>query len=229
MSLNKAVAPETEVEARRISRRWPLISGLVAVLLVAGLGAIIAFRQSNLPLDVDTEWMGELLEHRSDFWIVPATVMNHVGGGLFGVFILPLLIIGVLCLFRRFWAALFFAIASVLSAGIVQVLKNVFDRPRPEEILVTADVGSFPSGHTANAATMAIVLGFILRRLWVWIAGIGYTLLMLLSRNYLGAHWLSDTVGGLILGAAVGVIVWAPLAHRLYRERHANPRPLFAR
>jgi len=228
MSQSPLAAPETEDEAARISRRWPLISSTIAVALVAMLGAIIAFRGGNLPLDVDTEWMGELVEHRSPFWEVPALVMDHVGGGLFGVFVLPLLIIGILCLFRRFWAALYFALASVASAGLVQLLKNVFERPRPEEILVAADLGSFPSGHTANAATMAVVLGYILRRVWVWAAGLAYTILMLLSRNYLGAHWLSDTVGGLILGVAVAVILWAPFAHRLYRERHAGPRWVFA-
>ncbi|MCU1406014.1 MAG: hypothetical protein JWQ43_2317 [Glaciihabitans sp.] len=224
-----APEPETEGEAKRISRRWPLISGIVAVVLVAALGGIIAFRQANLPLELDTEWMGELVEHRSDFWLAPALVFNNVGGGLFGALILPLLIVAAFCLFRRFQAAIYFAVASIISAGIVQLLKNVFERPRPEDILVTADIGSFPSGHTANAATMAVVFGFIFRRLWVWIVGIGYTVLMLLSRNYLGAHWLSDTVGGLILGAAVAVIVWAPLAHRLYLERRAHPRPVFLR
>ena len=212
---------ETEREAAKVSRRWPLISGAIAVLLVAGMGALIAYRAGNLPFDFDTEWMEEIVEHRSPLWEFPALVMNHVGGGIFGALILPLLIIATLCILRRFWAALFFAIASVLSAGLVQLLKNIFERPRPEEILVAADLGSFPSGHVANAATMAVVLGFIVRRLWVWIAGLAYTIVMLLSRNYLGAHWLSDTIGGLVLGAAVAVIVWAPLAHKLYRERRA--------
>ena len=47
---------------------------------------------------------------------------------------------------------------------------------------------------------------------------------MALSRTYLGAHWLSDTIGGLILGAGIAVIVWAPLAYRLARER-TQPHP----
>jgi len=210
---------ETERTAARVSRRWPLLSAGAALILVLGLGALIYLRENNLPFEFDSEWMEELVEHRSPFWEVPALFMNNFGGGLFGVLILPVLIIAALCIARKFWGALYFAIASVVSAGLVQLLKNLFDRPRPEEILVTADVGSFPSGHVANAATMAVVLGFILRRLWVWIAGLIYTIGMLLSRNYLGAHWLSDTIGGLILGVAVAVIVWAPFAHRLYLER----------
>jgi membrane-associated phospholipid phosphatase len=219
---------ETEREAAKVSRRWPLISGAVAVLLVAGLGALIAVR-GNLPSEVDAEWMEEIVEHRSAWWEVPSIAMNHIGGGIFGVFILPILIIAVLCLFRRFVSALYFLISTVLSAGIVQLLKNIYDRPRPEEIMVVSDIGSFPSGHSANAATMAVVLGFIVRRLWVWVAGIAYTVVMVLSRTYLGAHWITDTIAGVVLGAAVAVIVWAPFAHRLHLERKNPPRMLFAR
>lgn len=210
---------ESAETARRVTRRWPMLSGIVAVLAVAALGALIALREGNLPFGFDTEWADELIEHRSEFWTIPALVMNNIGAGIIGVFIVPVLVIAALCIARRFWAALYFAIATAVSAGLVQLLKNVYDRPRPRDILVTADLGSFPSGHTANAATMAVVLGFVLQRYWVWFAGAIYTIAMLLSRTYLGAHWLSDTLGGLVLGVAVAVIAWTPLARRLHDER----------
>lgn len=204
----------------RVTRHWPLVSGIAAVVLAAVLGAVIAYRASNKPFEFDTEWMEEILEARNPVLEIPAQLMNTVGGGLFGVIILPIVIVVLLLILRRRWAALYFAAASILSAGLVQLLKNVFARPRPEDMLVTADIGSFPSGHVANAATMAVVLGFILQRTWVWIAGMVYAILMMLSRTYLGVHWVSDTIGGLVLGAGVAVILWAPLAHRLHLERH---------
>ena len=86
-----------------------------------------------------------------------------------------------------------------------------------------SDIGSFPSGHVANAATLAVALALILGRTWVWYVGAIYTVAMALSRTYLGAHWLSDTIGGALLGAGIAIIVWAPLASRLNRER--KPRP----
>jgi undecaprenyl-diphosphatase len=47
---------------------------------------------------------------------------------------------------------------------------------------------------------------------------------MMLSRTYLGAHWISDTIGGMLVGAGVAVIVWAPFVEKLYRE-HRMPHP----
>ena len=66
---------------------------------------------------------------------------------------------------------------------------------------------------------MSVVIGFLLQRTWVWAAGAAYTVLMMVSRTYLGAHWISDTVGGLIVGSAIAVIAWAPFAHKLHLER----------
>ncbi|WP_348786678.1 phosphatase PAP2 family protein [Leifsonia sp. NPDC080035] len=216
-------SPQDIRTAREISRRWPLISASVAVGLVLVLGAIIAFRPHE-PFALDLEWMEEILEHRSPVWTVPALFFNYVGGGILGSVIIPLVIFLLLLAFRRPWGATFFAVASLLSVLAVQVIKHTVGRARPTEILVNVDTGSFPSGHTANAATMVVVLAILFPRVWVWCAGIAWAVLMAVSRTYLGAHWLSDTIGGLLLGAGVAVIVWAPLAHRLARES-ALPHP----
>jgi membrane-associated phospholipid phosphatase len=211
---------EKEADAYKVQRLWPVVSGSVAVVLVAVFGFLIALRNYEVvPFDVDAEWMEELVEHRHPFWQAMALAFDHLGGGIVGVFLVPLAIIAILFLRKRRTAALYFAVASVVSALLVQTIKNTVARPRPEEILVAADFGSFPSGHTANAATMAVALALILRRFWIWWAGAAYVVLMLLSRNYLGAHWLTDTLGGMVLGAGAAVIVWAPFAHRLHVER----------
>ena len=213
----------------RIQRFWPLISAIVGVVLAGALGAVVVLRQNRQPFGFDAEWMEEIVEHRAPFWEVPSYVMNFLGGGIFASLVVPILTIVALALFRRRWAALYYAIAAALSVTVVQVLKTVVARPRPEDILVTSDFGSFPSGHSANAATIAVTLGIIFARTWVWVAGSIYTLLMMLSRTYLGAHWISDTIGGLLIGAAVGVIVWAPFAYKLRAENRANHSPLWVR
>jgi membrane-associated phospholipid phosphatase len=205
--------------SRKVSRRWPLISGIVAVVVAGALGLVVVHRAGDLPFEFDGGWMAEVLDERSVWLDVPARLMDWLGGGWVGILIVPVGIVVLLCLARRFWGAAYFAIASLLSVALVQGLKAVFDRQRPEEILVLTDAGSFPSGHVANAATTAVVLAIILNRWWVWIAGVAYVVLMALSRTYLGAHWVSDTIGGALIGAGIAVILWAPLAYRLDRER----------
>ena len=228
-----AVNAETEAAApsRRIARRWPLISGGIAVLLAFLLGALILTRGNGRPIEADAEWMEEILEHRSPVWEVPALVMNFLGAGIAGVIVIPVLILVGLLLLRRPWAALFYLLATLISSGLVQLLKTLFDRARPEDMIITSDHGSFPSGHVANAATMAMALAIIFPWLWVWIAGAVYTVVMMISRTYLGAHWLTDTIGGLFLGVGVAVLVWAPFAAKLdgentiARRRAVIPRP----
>ncbi|MGN7799332.1 phosphatase PAP2 family protein [Leifsonia sp. 22587] len=213
------------VKAARVARRWPVVSASVAVGLVVVLGIIIALRP-RLPFGIDTEWMGEIVEHRSPLWLGPALFFNYAGGGIVGSVVVPVVIFLLLLAFRRPWGATFFAVASVLSVVCVQLIKHTVGRARPTEILVNADTGSFPSGHTANAATMVVVLGILFPRVWVWCLGVAWALLMAMSRTYLGAHWISDTIGGLLLGAGVAVIVWTPLAHRLAIEA-TKPHPFF--
>lgn len=209
----------SRTDARRITSHWPLISGIGSVALAVLLGVLIATR--NSPLSLDQVILDDFVNIRVNFLTVPALALNFIGGGWFGVFVVPLG--GALAFFiaKRRWAALYFLVASALSAGVVQLLKTTFGLARPGEILVTADLGSFPSGHVANAATLAVVLIILLQHRWVWIVGIVYTILMMMSRTYLGAHWLSDTIGGALVGIGVAVILWAPFARKLSAETQA--------
>ena len=208
---------------RRVANHWPWISGVVALGVAAALGLLVMLRES--PLELDAEWMDDVLAGRTPQLEVLALLMDRIGGGIVAIFVIPLGMVALLLIARRPWGALFSIVAAALSGATVQLLKSLFARARPEDILVVADFGSFPSGHVANAATVATTLvllfGLSRSRAWVWMLGIAWIIAMALSRTYLGAHWVTDTIGGALVGIAISIIVWAPLASRLERE----PRP----
>ncbi len=213
----------------RVSRVWWVVSGAAALVLAALLGAVIFYREADKPFGFELQWMNELVESRRPYFTIPALILDTLGGGVVSTFVVPPILVVVLLLWRRPWAAFYYICAIISSAVVVFVIKNLVGRPRPDEILVVPDYGSFPSGHSANAAVTAAALCIVFHRTWLWVAGSVYTLVMMLSRTYLGAHWISDTVGGLLVGVGVAVIVWAPFARRLYRERRLPHSPLWRR
>jgi undecaprenyl-diphosphatase len=111
---------------------------------------------------------------------------------------------------RRWWFLATFVIAWVVSEALITVLKVGFDRPRPMGSLVHTSGASFPSGHAVASAVTAMALVFVLvapgpaRRKWE-LRAIAFTLIMGVSRAYLAAHWLSDAVGGVLIGSAAAV------------------------
>lgn len=202
-----------------------VVVGLVLLVLALVLGVLVASDVD--PLDVDIWWntvvgtLAPALQPLSLF-------MNVAGGGWIATFAIPVAGALLLVAGRRPWGALFFIAASAVSAVIVQVFKHLFGRARPEDILVISDYGSFPSGHTANAATIAIVAVLLFPRLWVGLAGIAWVLLMAFSRTQVHAHWLSDTVGGTLVGAGVALLVAAAFTVPLYREQERRQRAALA-
>lgn len=188
-------------------------------LLAAGvaLGAVI-FARGDAPFPVDVWWNSLLAADRSDVGLAVSFAMNWLGGGWFSILGFPVLVVIALALLQRPWSLAFFVASEVISVALVQVLKHTFGRARPEDILVVSDFGSFPSGHVANAATLAVALYVLFPRLWVAIVGAAWVVLMAFSRTYLGAHWPSDTLGGALVGAAAVLLVYAVVADRMRTE-----------
>ncbi len=207
-------------------REWPWrriagITAAVGVVAVLGLGLLV--RIDAIADEVDGEWMEDLLELRGSFGEAVSRMFDFLGGGWFAFWLVPIVVAVAFLLARRPWAAGIFVVVSAASAGLVQALKALFGRHRPDDILLDLTSAAFPSGHAANAATVATLLAVLVPRWWVAVAGAVYVVLMALSRTYLGAHWLSDTVGGAVLGASVALAAWAMFAPRLRREHRRAP------
>lgn len=106
--------------------------------------------------------------------------------------------------------ALAMAFGIVLTAGIVFILKFTIRRPRPAgewgSIYRRTDPHSFPSGHAARAAMLAVV-AIGLGPLWFGIGIAVWAILVILARVAMGVHYLSDVIAGGILGICSGLFV----------------------
>lgn len=199
-----------------------LVAGGVLVVSACLLGWWV-FSRGDQPFAVDVWWNALVTAWWNPVLLGFSRVMNWVGGGWFGVLAVPIGGAIGLVLLRRPWAAAYFLAAEAVSAAGVQVLKHLFGRVRPEDILVVSDYGSYPSGHVANAATIAAAAVVVFPRVWVGVAGAVWVLLMAFSRTYLHAHWLSDTLGGALVGAGAALLVAAAFVAPMARERTDAP------
>lgn len=194
-----------------------LVWGVAATLAFAALRAVVAIG-GHEPLPID-HWWNELMGAlTSDVWLVVAWVPAIVGGTI-GMIVIGALLIVWLLWRRRRWDAATLAIAMVAVVAIGATMAAVIGRTRPEDSLAESVATSFPSGHTAVATTVVVILGLIFRRWYVWMLGTVWVLTMMWSRTYLHAHWLSDVVAGMLEGVAVATVVWACVS--LWRSRRA--------
>lgn len=130
------------------------------------------------------------------------------------------------------------AAVLVLAVGsgvlLAPELKLVFMRPRPEVVphLVAATGLSYPSGHTTLAtvtygfsAVMAVPR-FSRRsaKLAIALGATALVLLVAVSRVYLGVHYPTDVLGGLLLGSALAAFWWGVL-QMLRAHRPVPPAP----
>lgn len=136
--------------------------------------------------------------------------------------------IGFLIVDRKPSKALFVFLAVVGGVLLSFLLKIGFDRPRPDLVAHLVDVHtlSFPSGHAMGSAVTYLTLGVLIvrtdypKRVKAYVLGVavGLTMLIGLSRIYLGVHWPTDVLAGWCAGASWALICWL-VALMLQRRR----------
>src|SRR5215207_8803809 len=127
-------------------------------------------------------------------------------------------VIGYLLLYRLYRNAAFVLVASLGGWLLNDVLKAMFARPRPSVVPHLREVGSasFPSGHALTSAVVYLTLGTLLMRVaegrllkWYCIAvAMLTTVLVGLSRLYLGVHYPTDVLAGWLVGLSWALICW---------------------
>jgi len=116
------------------------------------------------------------------------------------------------------------AATSFASALLTLATKTLLERPRPDVVtrLVHVTGLSYPSGHSLASAAVYFTASFVVARHlappWERVAALGFTILLTTaigaSRIYLGVHYPSDVLGGILLGTALALVA-ASVLHRL--------------
>jgi undecaprenyl-diphosphatase len=195
----------------------------VAMLATAALLVVLVWvdpvRPENLtPLDT---WWHDLAAPSGTITRRIALVLDDVGAGRWAFAIR--VAIAVWLAVRRRWMDLAAWVAAwALTTLVVEALKVQTGRMRPNGL----DLRSFPSGHAANAAQIAV--GLVLfarpgrRSRWAWGAAIAWIVVMAWSRTALDLHHLSDVVAGALLGGGLMCAAFA-LTHRGADQEPAPP------
>lgn len=163
-----------------------------------------------------------------------ASDITSLGGisvlALFATIVIVFLVI------QRKWLSSVLLIVG-LGGGVLlsEGLKAVFERDRPPALYRATETlnASFPSGHALLSAVFYLSLGVMLtrafpeRRFKAYVLGVGIviTLLIGVTRIYLGAHWASDVFAGWSVGAAWAMALWL-LAYQISRRQRRHGAPL---
>ncbi len=197
-----------------------LLSLIFIYLLFAFLGLIEDFINSGPIVNIDIRFNNLLLLFRSEYYIKTFLFITTLGK--WEIIISALLVLSIIFLLWHKKEYLISLWISVLGSSIVNYLsKLAFARPRPELAVYTEKTFSFPSGHATIAISFYAFLIYllirnskkILQKSIFFVLGLIIVIALGFSRLYLGVHYLSDVLGGYLLGGlwliiAISFLEW---------------------
>lgn len=115
--------------------------------------------------------------------------------------------------------SIIYVLSAAIGGGIlVQILKILFARPRPEIAgqLVSEITMSFPSGHSAMSAVVYLSIAVLISRIeslyktrvFIITTALAISFIVGISRIYLGVHYPTDVIAGWMIGLFWALLCW---------------------
>ena len=195
-----------EERARWVLAAWIAgISGFVVVNVAAAAAVFDDVADLDGLEDLDRPVLDAAIQARTPFWDQVVSVYSYLGGPVVAIAATFLAVVGLSLLWKTWTPLVLMLLAGAGSLAMSMSSKGFIARERPAQEFSVTPVEpsfSFPSGHALNATIIAGVLAYLLisrtRSARVALVAVPlalvHTLLMGLSRVYLGAHWLTDVV-----------------------------------
>ncbi len=204
-----------------MSVKGKVIANLFGLSLFAVMLVNVVYDGRLLMLDA---WISGHMHLLREPWFDPIVKMITDINGIFGAAIFSVLVVVLFAWLKWYRDIVFYLSVTLGATGVFVLVKQLVVRSRPESAIVEIGGYSFPSGHTTMATAMAFALYFILSgktqnrtvKACLFLIALGWSLLIALTRLYLGVHWFSDVIGGFGLGlfwvTAVGML-FSPKPH----------------
>ena len=214
LALQAPAARSARLQARGFWLALTVSAGVLAAWAFGGLTWYVVSHKHSALLDTRvTAWA---VAHRTGWLTGIMRVVTWLGST---AVIIPLgLIIGIWFVRRRHeWRPLVLLAAAVAGAvALYDIVKVLVGRPRPPPAIWIGHfpAAAFPSGHATQTVAFYSLLAIIAGagrsprvKLALWSAAVLAALVVGFSRIYLGAHWLTDVLGGYALGALCAAVV----------------------